>query len=78
MIPEYIHTSNIIWTQQVILGDICIYKHIYTCNNIDENRDYGCEEEWGGISRNIWREKKREILKFKHIYIQVGHFKVTV
>jgi hypothetical protein len=58
--PEYIHTSNVTQTQQVIFGNISVYANTYMhVVAVSEKRGHGFERE-RRLYGSICREKKEE------------------
>ena len=61
VIPQNIHTSNIIWTEQVILRNIYVYKNIYIyMHAIDARRDHDLKERSEGYMGRFHGRKDKE------------------
>lgn len=57
--PENIHTSNISWTQQIILGNVRMYRYTYACNTTGGKRPQA-EHDCGG------EMKERHVIKIQY------------
>lgn len=56
--PVNIHTSSIIWTQQILFGNICVYTNTYMhAITIDEKRGHEFEGDQEGVYERVWREE---------------------
>lgn len=62
-VHENRHTSNILWTEQVISGNVCVWTHNTHMHaiTVNERRGYEFEREWEGVYGTLWREKKQVI-----------------
>lgn len=55
--PKTIHTSNIIWSQQLIFWNMCVYTNVHM-HTVTKKKQF--EGEWGGLNGQIWKENGRE------------------
>lgn len=55
--PENIYTSNIIQSEQVIFGNICIYTYVDIIR-VDEKESMNWRESKEGVHGTVWMEKR--------------------
>lgn len=57
IIPEIMHSSNIIWSQQVVFSNIYAFVYAHTHVIIMVKKGHEFEGEWGKVYGTNWKEK---------------------